>query len=128
MPPGRAILSRMRYLTPLALAATLLSALPAASDGLHCLGRSPAFMMVIDEDVARFDYLGDGVFDLTPEFTIPEAGTTRLTLSTFGGPLPVFVERRACQAFGTVLDFTVEIGVQTSQGMQPMIGCCREAP
>jgi hypothetical protein len=53
---------------------------------------------------------------------------TRLTLSTFGGPLPVFVERRACQAFGTVLDFTVEIGVQTSQGMQPMIGCCREAP
>jgi hypothetical protein len=64
----------------------------------------------------------------TPEFTLPETGMTRLTLSTFGGPLPVFVERRACQAFGTVLDFTVEIGVQTSQGMQPMIGCCREAP
>jgi hypothetical protein len=86
------------------------------------------FMMVIDGDEARFDYLGDGVFDLDPAFTLPETGMTRLTLSTFGGPLPVFVERRACQAFGTVLDFTVEIGVQTSQGMQPMIGCCREAP
>jgi hypothetical protein len=63
----------------------------------------------------------------TPPSPCPRTGTTRLTLSTFGGPLPVFVERRACQAFGTVLDFTVEIGVQTSQGMQPMIGCCREA-
>jgi hypothetical protein len=86
-------------------------------------------MMVIDgDDSARFDYLGDGVFDLDPAFDPARDGMTRLTLSTFGGPLPVFVERRACQAFGTVLDFTVEIGVQTSQGMQPMIGCCREAP
>jgi hypothetical protein len=118
----------MRRLIVLTLAAMLLSAQSAASDGLHCLGRSPPFMMVIEDDTARFDYLGDGVFDLTPEFTLPRTGTTRLTLSTFGGPLPVFVERRACRAFGTVLDFTVEIGVQTSQGMQPMIGCCREAP
>jgi hypothetical protein len=53
---------------------------------------------------------------------------SRLTLSTFGGTRPVYVERRACRAFGTTLDFTVEIGVETSRGMQPMIGCCREAP
>jgi hypothetical protein len=85
-------------------------------------------MLSIDGDTARFDYLGDGVFDLEPSFTLPQAGMTRLTLSTYGGPLPVFVERRACQAFGTVLDFTVEIGVQTSQGLQPLIGCCLEAP
>lgn len=118
----------MRYAVPLAAAAAIAAATPAVSDGLHCLGRSPAFMLAIDGAEARFDYLGDGVFELDPPFTLPETGMTRLTLSTYGGPLPVFVERRACQAFGAVLDFTVEIGVQTSQGMQPMIGCCREAP
>ena len=100
----------------------------AHADGLHCLGRTPAFMMILDGTEARFDYLGDGVFELEPAFTLPQGGVRRVTLSTFGGPLPVFVERRACLAFGATLDFTVEIGVQTSQGMQPMVGCCREAP
>ena len=118
----------MRIAPCLTFSVALFAATSATADGLHCLGRSPAFMMVIDGDEARFDYLGDGVFDLDPAFSLPETGMTRLTLSTYGGPLPVFVERRACQAFGTVLDFTVEIGVQTSQGMQPMFGCCREAP
>jgi hypothetical protein len=117
----------MKPFAALVLTAAALTAAPAASDGLHCLGRDPGFMLVIEGAEARFDYLGDGVFDLSPALTLPEVGMTRLTLSTYGGPLPVFVERRACQAFGTVLDFTVEIGVQTSQGMQPMIGCCREA-
>ena len=117
----------MRQLRTLTAAACIATTTPAAADTLHCLGRAPAFMLILDEAEARFDYLGDGVFDLDPAFTVPEVGMTRLTLSTFGGPLPVFIERRACQAFGTVLDFTVEIGVQTSQGMQPMIGCCREA-
>ncbi|SRR6056297_269711 len=110
-----------------AIASTMATAMPAASDGLHCLGRDPRFILAIDGDTARLDYLGDGVFDLDPALTLPEVGTTRLTLSTYGGPLPVFVERRGCLAFGAVLDFTVEIGVQTSQGMQPMIGCCVEA-
>lgn len=109
------------------LSAALLSG-QAQADTLHCLGRSPAFMMILDDDEARFDYLGDGVFDLSPAFRLPQAGVSRLSLSTFGGPLPVFVERRACQAFGAQLAYTVEIGVQTSQGMQPLIGCCREAP
>jgi hypothetical protein len=85
-------------------------------------------MMILDGTEARFDYLGDGVFDLEPAFTLPQDGVSRLTLSTFGGPPPVYVERRAWRAFGTTLDFTVEIGVETSRGMQPMIGCCREAP
>jgi len=117
----------MRRFIPLAVGATLATTSPAASDGLHCLGQSPGFMLVIDDAEARFDYLGDGVFEIAPALSLPDVGMTRMELSTFGGPLPVFVERRACQAFGTVLDFTVEIGVQTSQGMQPMIGCCREA-
>jgi hypothetical protein len=121
------------HLTMTRITALLLSALLplgglAKADGLHCLGRAPAFMMILDGDEARFDYLGDGVFELEPAFTLPQGGVTRLTLSTFGGPLPVYVERRACLAFGATLDFTVEIGVQTSQGMQPMVGCCREAP
>jgi hypothetical protein len=123
----RAILRDMGLRQTYALAATIASTAPALGDSLHCLGRDPPFMMVIEDDSARFDYLGDGLFDLDPALTLPETGVTRLTLSTFGGPLPVYVERRACLAFGTVLDFTVEIGVQTSQGMQPMIGCCREA-
>ena len=118
----------MRFLGSLSVLATLFFPLPVASDALHCLGRSPGFMMILNENEARFDYLGDGVFDLNPALSLPEIGMTRLTLTTYGGPLPVYVERRGCQAFGTVLDFTVEIGVQTSQGMQPMIGCCREAP
>lgn len=115
---------RLSLLSGVLLAAT---ATTAFADTLHCLGRSPAFMMILDGSEARFDYLGDGVFDIAPDFTVPQEGVTRLTLSTFGGPLPVFVERRACTAFGAQLDFTVEIGVQTSQGMQPMIGCCRQA-
>jgi hypothetical protein len=57
----------MRQLLTLITAATI-AATPALSDGLHCLGRSPGFMMVIDGDEARFDYLGDGVFDLDPAF------------------------------------------------------------
>ena len=117
----------MRQFSGLAIAVTLALSLPVSADGLHCLGRSPAFMMVIEDAEARFDYLGDGVFDVSPALTLPENGVTRLTLSTYGGPLPVFVERRLCMAFGAQLDFTVEIGVQTSRGMQPMIGCCTEA-
>jgi hypothetical protein len=85
-------------------------------------------MVIHDATAARFDHPGDGVLDLEPAFTLPQDGMSRLTLSTFGGPLPAPVERRACRAFGTTLDFTVEIGVETSRGMQPMIGCCREAP
>jgi hypothetical protein len=50
----------MRRLIVLTLAAMLLSAQSAASYVLHCLGRSPPFMMVIEDDTARFDYLGDG--------------------------------------------------------------------
>jgi hypothetical protein len=118
----------MRLRLALVTAIAFATATPVTADGLHCLGRNPGFMLAIDGETARFDYLGDGVFEIEPSFTLPEAGMTRVTLSTYGGPLPVFVERRACQAFGTLLDFTVEIGVQTSQGLRPLIGCCREAP
>jgi len=110
------------------LGAAMAVAQSAGADAIHCLGRAPPFMMILDGAEARFDYLGDGTFALAPAFTLPDTGLTRLTLTTYGGPLPVFVERRACPVFGTTLDFTVEIGVQTSQGMQPMVGCCREAP
>ncbi|MFW5654242.1 MAG: hypothetical protein ACOCYW_01160 [Roseicyclus sp.] len=83
---------------------------PAASaDVPHRLARAPAFMTILEGNA-------------------PETGLARRTPSSFGGPLPVSVQRRECGAFGATLDFPAGIGVQTSQGMQPTIGCCRETP
>jgi hypothetical protein len=104
------------------------SATAATAQGLHCLGTAPGFMLILEGATARFDYLGDGVFDVSPPLALPGPDLQRLTLSTFGGPLPLFVERAECEVLGITLAFSVEIGVQTSQGMQPMTGCCREAP
>jgi hypothetical protein len=107
--------------------AALALATPAAASELHCLGTAPGFMMVLRDDIARFDYLGDGVFPLSPALSLPLDGVARFDLDTYGGPLPVFVERAGCEMFGAELAFRVEIGIQTSQGMLPMFGCCREA-
>jgi hypothetical protein len=107
--------------------AALACATPAAASELHCLGISPGFMLVLRDDIARFDYLGDGMFSVTPPLALPLDGLTRLELAAHGGPVPVFLERAPCPMFGAELAFRVEIGIQTSRGMQPMFGCCREA-
>jgi hypothetical protein len=106
---------------------TVLLACPAPAAELHCLGLSPGFMLVLEDATARFDYLGDGVFSVTPPLALPLDGLTRLELAAHGGPVPVFLERAPCPMFGAELAFRVEIGIQTSRGMQPMFGCCREA-
>jgi hypothetical protein len=112
---------------PAAIVLALLLPEAAAAERLLCLGLAPGFMMTLEDETARFDYLGDGVFDLAPPLALPERGVARHEIETYGGPLPVFVERAACPILGTELAFRVEIGVQTSQGMRPMTGCCREA-
>jgi hypothetical protein len=104
-----------------------LAAGPAFSDTLHCLGLSPGFMLVLEGDEARFDYLGDGVFAVSPPLTLPLDGFGRFDLQSYGGPVPLYVEAASCRMFGAELAFSIEIGVQTSQGMRPMYGCCREA-
>lgn len=115
----------MRRLTSILLAPMLAN--PAAAAELHCLGLSPGFMMVLEDSAARFDYFGDGVFPLRPALTLPLDGVARFELETYGGPVPVFVEAASCPVFGADLEFRVEIGIETSQGMRPMFGCCREA-
>ncbi len=101
-------------------------AAPAQAFEMHCLGREPAFMLVLNDETARFDYLGDGVFDLSPPLAAPLENFTRTELSTAGGPIPVFIERRACQAFGILLPFSVELGIPAFAGQAPAIGCCRQ--
>lgn len=103
----------------------------AAGTELQCLGTGPGFMLVLEGETARFDYLGDGVFGLSPPLSETAAlpGFAQFALETSAGPLPVYVERRACPSlFGLVLPFSVEIGIQSSQGRLPMFGCCREGP
>ncbi|MDG4648805.1 hypothetical protein P6F26_10150 [Roseibacterium sp. SDUM158017] len=115
---------------PLRIAPFLAAALfpaPLAGAELHCLGTGPGFMLVIDGGTARFDYLGDGVFDLEPAVTLPLDGVRRTDLRTHGGAVPLFLEEAACPIFGIELDYRVEIGIQTSEGLRPMFGCCREA-
>lgn len=114
----------VRGIAAVSLAAAL-TPFPAGAEQLLCLGFRPGFMMTLEEDTARFDYLGDGVFELSPALSLPQDEVGRYELMTFGGPLPVYLERAACPMMGTLLAFRVEIGVQTSRGMQPMTGCCR---
>jgi hypothetical protein len=73
--PAALWLRCMRRLIVLTLAAML----PLGA--IRCLRRPAlprprsAFMMVIEDDTARFDYLGDGLFDLTPPSPCPGPAT-----------------------------------------------------
>ena len=97
----------------------------AAATSLQCIGTAPGFMAELTGDQARFDYLGDGTFPFTPALD-PGAVYARHTIQTFGGPIPVFLERRACPLFSTDFPVRVEIVVPTGNGPLPMSGCCVE--
>ncbi|AHM05192.1 hypothetical protein roselon_02904 [Roseibacterium elongatum DSM 19469] len=121
----------MRPILPALLLALLLPVAPARSTELHCLGTERFFILLLDGDVARFDYLGDGVFPLTPALpdTLPDF--LRLSLGAYAGPIPVFLERGACpitaRGLPLSLPWRVELGIETLGVQQPMTGCCREA-
>ena len=118
----------MSYRAPLILTAALAAtpATPASADevGLQCLGRDPLFMLVMEGETARFDYLGDGVFDLNPPVLGPLGDFTQTDLMAAGGPVPIFIERRTCEAMGVSLPFAVEIGIPAFAGQRPATGCC----
>ena len=99
---------------------------PAAADRLLCLGTAPGFMMDLEGVTARFDYLGDAVFPLSPALVLPDDVVARFEIGTHGGPVPIYVERTECRVLGATLAFRVEIGIETSRGAAPMTGCCRE--
>ncbi|WP_442639519.1 hypothetical protein [Roseicyclus sp.] len=101
--------------------------LPLVAQTLHCLGRDPRFMLVIEEGDALFDYLGDATFAVAPPLAAPLGDFLRFEIATHGGPVPVFIERASCPILGTELAFRVEIGIETPRGAAPMTGCCREA-
>lgn len=109
--------------------AVLLALLPAPTHavGLLCLGTDPGFMMVVTDDEASLDYLGDGRFSVDPALPAPLLAYSRHSLTTAGGPLPVFIERRACQVAGIELPFVVELGLPSNGALRPARGCCREA-
>jgi len=104
-----------------------LMALPVQAAELHCIGQQPRFILLLDGDTARFDYLGDGEFDLSPPLTGPLWNFTRLELQSFGGPIPIFIERRACTVMGIELAFTAEVALPAFSGQRPALACCREA-
>jgi len=112
-----------------AIACAACTALPAqAAVELHCLGLEPRFGLVLYEDTARFDYLGDGTFALDPPLAAPLAAFTRVDLLSGGGPIPIFLERRACPSLaGVDLDYTLEIGLPAFSGQRPASGCCLDA-
>lgn len=83
-------------------------------------------MLVLSQTTARLDYLGDGVFDVTPPVPQDIPTFTRHSLVTAGGALPVFVERRPCEVLGLTLPFAVELGLPANGGRVPANGCCRE--
>ena len=117
----------MKSAYPLAL---MLALVPPAANAveLQCLGRDPFFMMVLSEETATFDYLGDGVFDLDVPLSAPLGDFTQTALMTAGGPVPVFIERRSCDSMmGVSLPFAVEIGIPAFAGQRPANGCCRDA-
>lgn len=113
-----------RLLLPIFLATM---PLPGNGMELHCLGRDPGFMLVITDATARLDYLGDGVFEVTPPLPDPLPDFSSHALTTAGGDLPVFIERRACETFGITLPFAVELGIPAFAGRRPAMGCCRES-
>jgi hypothetical protein len=112
---------------PAALSVLLTLAQPAMADRLLCLGTGPGFMLDLDGATARLDYLGDGIFPLSPDLSLPRDAVARFEIGTHGGPVPVFVEPAECRILGATLAFRVEIGIETSRSGQPMTGCCREA-
>jgi hypothetical protein len=108
----------------------LIAATPSAANAveLHCLGRDPFFMMVLNTDTATFNYLGDGVFELDPALSAPLGDFEQTALMTAGGPVPVFLERRECTSMmGVSLPFAIEVGIPAFAGQRPANGCCRDA-
>lgn len=103
-------------------------AAPLRATELHCIGTDRFFNLLMIDDEARFDYLGDGRFDLAPPLPQELPDFLRFSLMTYGGPIPVYLERTACPVeIGTTvlqLEFRVELGIDSSIGIQPMRGCC----
>jgi len=93
-----------------------LGVLPAEAEvELHCIGLEPRFGMILYDDSARFDYLGDGTFELSPPLSA-------------GGPIPMFLERRACPSLaGVELAYTLELGLPAFAGQIPASACCLDA-
>lgn len=112
-----------------ALALTCLTALPVQAEvELHCLGLEPRFGMILYEDTARFDYLGDGTFALSPPLSAPLDDFTRVDLLSAGGPVPLFLERRPCPSLaGVALAYTLELGLPAFAGQVPASACCLDA-
>lgn len=106
-----------------------LGVLPAEAEvELHCIGLEPRFGMILYDDSARFDYLGDGTFELSPPLSAPLGAFTRFDLLSAGGPIPMFLERRACPSLaGVELDYTLELGLPAFAGQIPASACCLDA-
>ena len=92
---------------------------------LRCLGFSPGFMVELSGAEARFDYLGDGVFDLSPPLGATD-GFARHDLISHGGPVPIYLERTGCHMLQTELPIRIEIAIASSAGPLTMAGCCVE--
>ncbi len=119
--------SPLRPVHALAVCLAISVAAPVQAVELHCLGHSPGFMLVLQDQRATLDYLGDGVFDLHTPLPDPVPPFFQTALETAGGPVPVYLERASCEIFGISLPFRVELGIPAFAGQAPAFGCCRQA-
>lgn len=102
---------------------------PAAAQ-LLCMGTSPGFLMTIDGGTARFDYLGDGEFELLPPVAEDEVlrSTRTHVLLTAGGRIPVVLQQRRCPVLSITTPVSVEMLVDTDGGSSVFSGCCLLRP
>ena len=104
--------------------AVLSFAAPALAERLLCMGISPGFLMVADGAATTFDYLGDGNFALDPPLPQRIEGWHATSLMAAQGGIPVLVEERTCRVAGVDLPIRIELGITTSRGLEPFVGCC----
>lgn len=92
-------------------------------DSLRCLGTQPGFMVELAGRQGRFDYLGDGTFELNPELDL-DRDYAGYFLHTYSTDIPLYLNRDACPMFRATLPYRIELVVRTSAGPVAMVGCC----
>lgn len=106
--------------------ALIIALLPAgvSAERLLCLGQNAPFMFDGTGDAARFDYLGDGTFEIDPPLPARRDDFSRHELVTLAKRLPLYLDTTPCRMFGRDMGQRIEIVVRSAAGPKPLAGCC----